>query len=764
MDRTTVWLALSTILCLLGKIEPKSGKADLKEVISDIDDVKEFKKLLRTRTNILVMFSKTAKSMSDILPIFGDAATEMKGRAALVTIDCSSTGKLCKKLKISPETKILKHYKDGKFNKDYDRKYAVKSMANFLEDPTGDAPWEEETGAQDILHVDSDKNFRKMLKKEKKPILMMFYAPWCGVCKTMKPAYAEAATELKGQSVLAGMDATKQGAQFVSSEFNVTGYPTIVYFERGVFKYSYGGGRTKEEIVKWMSDPKPQAESASPQEEPWSESSNDVLHLTTPSFDDALTDHKSLLVMFYAPWCGHCKKMKPEYEEAATALKDAGIEGAVAGVDATQEAELGKRFDVSGYPTVKYFKDGQFAWDFHERTADKIIEFMKDPQEPPPPPPPDRPWNEEAPEVEHLTSSTMGNFLKKKKHALVMYYAPWCGHCKAMKPKFREAAIAMQKQKKHAFGAIDCTAESDQEMCVKEGVQGYPTIKYYNYGKNAIKYEGGRETDAFVKFMNNPNESGGKPPPEPEWEVEGDSVHHLKDETFDAFMDEHPSVLVMFYAPWCGHCKAMKPAFSEVAAELDEEQGVIAAVNCMTERKLAEMYEVQGFPSLKYFRNGEMAFNYEGGRSAADIRTFMNDPQSSSPPSPPTEEEPKWSDTPSNVNHLNDVTFYAVIKSTEHVLVMFHAPWCEACNKAKPGFQSAAEEFPPDGDVAFGALDCTEYKSLCVKYGVLKYPIYKYFHGGAEVEMYEGAREMVDILKYMKSKVATVTTDAKVEL
>ena len=52
------------------------------------------------------------------------------------------------------------------------------------------------------------------------------------------------------------------------------------------------------------------------------------------------------------------------------------------------------RFGVRGYPTVKYFKDGEEAFDAgHARDEKAIIEFMKDPKEPPPPPPPEKPWS-----------------------------------------------------------------------------------------------------------------------------------------------------------------------------------------------------------------------------------------------------------------------------------------------------------------------------------------------------------------------------------
>lgn len=58
------------------------------------------------------------------------------------------------------------------------------------------------------------------------------------------------------------------------------------------------------------------------------------------------------------------------------------------------------------------------------RDADKILEFMRNPAEPPPPPPAEKPWEDEPSEVVHLNYETFKGFLKKKKHVLVMFYAP----------------------------------------------------------------------------------------------------------------------------------------------------------------------------------------------------------------------------------------------------------------------------------------------------------------------------------------------------
>ena len=157
-----------------------------------------------------------------------------------------------------------------------------------------------------------------------------------------------------------------------------------------------------------------------------------VLDLIPENFDDiVLKSKKPALVEFFAPWCGHCKKLAPIYEELAQSFDFAKDKVSIAKVDADAEKDMGRRFGVQGFPTIKWF-DGKsdVPTDYNggrdleslssfivEKTGIKMKGKMKAPSA-----------------VELLTDKSFKAEIGGEKDVLVAFTAPWCGRMDNIKP------------------------------------------------------------------------------------------------------------------------------------------------------------------------------------------------------------------------------------------------------------------------------------------------------------------------------------------
>jgi len=104
----------------------------------------------------------------------------------------------------------------------------------------------------------------------------------------------------------------------------------------------------------------------------------EVKVLTAANFDGiALDTSKDVLVEFYAPWCGHCKSLEPVYNQVGKTFENEK-NCVVAKVDADHERDLGSRFGVSGFPTIKFFPKNNKAGEEYNggRSEQDFIDFL----------------------------------------------------------------------------------------------------------------------------------------------------------------------------------------------------------------------------------------------------------------------------------------------------------------------------------------------------------------------------------------------------
>ncbi|KAL9652998.1 hypothetical protein ABK040_015513 [Willaertia magna] len=226
-----------------------------------------------------------------------------------------------------------------------------------------------------------------------------------------------------------------------------------------------------------------------------------IIDITSANVDSVLDGTKGTIVEFYAPWCGHCKNLAPEYAKLGQTLSKAkSTVVQAAKVNCDEHRDVCQKYSVSGYPTLKWFPKGSTVPEEYNsgRTVEALVDFINSKESSA------RLRIFKAPTfVEDLNPSNFDEIvMHKDKDVLVKFYAPWCGHCKKMAPDYEKVAQAFVNEDNVVVAKLD--ADKHRDVASKFGIQGYPTLKFFPRGadKQPEDYNAGRDVDSMLNYLN----------------------------------------------------------------------------------------------------------------------------------------------------------------------------------------------------------------------------------------------------------------------
>lgn len=443
----------------------------------------------------------------------------------------------------------------------------------------------------------------------------------------------------------------------------------------------------------------------------------EVFTLTTENFKQTLADNEYVLAEFYAPWCGHCKALAPEYEKAALGLLEFEPKVLLAKIDATQEEALAKEFGVQGFPTMKWFVNGEAREYGGGRTESTIISWIKKKVGDPATKLEDVAALEKIKEDNEVvvvgvfaTAEDAAAFTKAASDEEEVPFAVSIGNADVAKEAGVESGIVVFKKFDEGRAEFTGDVNSKEEIADFVGGNSLPTIVPFSQ-ENAPKIFGGKIKSHQLIFVDS-SDAAAK----------------------DAVLEQVKPVAV-----------ANKGKMLFVTVDKSDDR--ILEFFGITESDL---------PTVRIVNMGEGAmkkYALEGEITSENLEKFVADYNDDK-----LEAQLKSADVPESND--GDV-FIAVGKNFNElvgqegrgVLVEFYAPWCGHCKKLAPIWDELGANFKGNEKVVIAKMDSTENEVEQVS--VSGFPTLKWFPGGdAPAEDYEGGRELKDLVAFIEGKLA----------
>ncbi|KAF4386258.1 hypothetical protein G4B88_003475 [Cannabis sativa] len=447
-----------------------------------------------------------------------------------------------------------------------------------------------------------------------------------------------------------------------------------------------------------------------------------VLTLDQSNFSDTISKSKFIVVEFYAPWCGHCKKLAPEYEKAASILSSHDPSVVLAKIDCTEEAnkEVASEHDIKGFPTLKIFRNGGKNVQEYKgpREADGIVEYLKKQSGPA--------------SAEIKTVEDASGIIDDKKIVIVGVFPKFSGE------EFENfMAVADKLRADYEFAH---TTDAKLVPRGESSVTG-PLVRLLKPFDELFVDSKEFNVDALEKF------------------IEESSVPVVTE--FNKDPNNHPFVIKFFNSP---NAKAM--LFLNFTSE-------VADAFRAKYRDVAEKYKTEGLSFLLGdVEASQGAFQYFGLREdqvplivvqtndgqkflkanlePEHIATWVKDyKEGNVSPYKKSEPIPEQNDEPVKVvvaDTLQDFVF----KSDKNILLEFYAPWCGHCKQLAPILDEIATSYESDSEIVIAKLDATANDLPSDTFDIKGYPTLYFKSASGKISQYEEDRTKEAIIAFIE--------------
>ncbi|XP_022990618.1 protein disulfide-isomerase-like [Cucurbita maxima] len=445
-----------------------------------------------------------------------------------------------------------------------------------------------------------------------------------------------------------------------------------------------------------------------------------VLTLDHSNFSDVVAKHDFIVVEFYAPWCGHCMKLAPEYEKAASILSSHDPPIVLAKIDVNEESNRGLagQFEIRGFPTIKILRNGgKSSQDYKgPREADGIVDYLK---------------QQNGPASAEIKSAEDASNLIKD--VFIVGIFP-----KLSGEEFDNyIALAEKLRSDYAFGhTLDAKLLPRGETSVSGPIvrlfkpfdELFVDFKDFDVAK-LEKFIEESSIPLVTVFDNDPNN------------------HIYLSKFFSSSNDK--AMLFLNYTTEAA--ESLKLKYREVAEQYkgegisfligDSQSGEAALKYFGLKEDQVPVLLVQKSEKFKYVK-----FNVEPEQIAPWLKDYKN---GNVPQYIKSEPIPESNDEPVKVvvaDSLQDVVY----KSGKNVLLEFYSPWCGHCKKLAPILEEVAVSYESDPNVVIAKFDASANDITNGEFEVRGYPTVYLRTASGKLVDYNGDRTKEDIINFIE--------------